>query len=68
MITDFEHMVTLSKLEHVQQILEKCSASQPLCPDLKVALGLVEELKEPYMEFFGFVLEEGEMDDNEEKV
>ena len=65
MITDFEHKVTLSKLEQIQQALEKYES---VCPGLTVALGLVEELKEPYMEFFGFVLEEGEMDDNEEKI
>ena len=65
MITDFEHMVTLSKLEQVQQILEKFES---VCPGLTVALRLVEELKEPYLQFFGFVLEEGEMDESGEEV
>ena len=62
MITDFEHMVALSKLEHVQQILEKFESA---CPGLTVALGLVEELKEPYLQFFGLVLEEEEMEDDD---
>ena len=65
MITDFEHMVALSKLDHVQQILEKYESS---CPGLTVELGMVEELKEPYLQFFGFVLEEGEMDESGEEV